>query len=119
MEDPYDTYLAHYGVPGMKWGKRKNRSTSTSKSSRKKPLDLKRVDDKTLASKIKRLQMEKQYKELTAKPSGFKTAAKIAGGTLAAATAIDRGYKLYNGALGKKVRATVIKTVRNQKAIAG
>lgn len=34
MELTYDDYLMHYGVKGMKWGKRKNRSSSEKKPER-------------------------------------------------------------------------------------
>lgn len=33
MGGPTDEFLAHYGIPGMKWGRRRNRSGGSSSSS--------------------------------------------------------------------------------------
>lgn len=59
-------YLEHYGVKGMRWGVRKDRSTST--TGRKRPNrreEARRMTDKELRDKINRLQMEQQYVKLT------------------------------------------------------
>lgn len=75
MED----YLCHYGVLGMKWGRRKNRQKSSNTSVKRrnnnrketskvnKAPKKKRVKDlsnEELQNKIRRLQMEKQYRDL-------------------------------------------------------
>ena len=68
--------LKHYGVLGMRWGKRKGRKTvsSISKSSpehqTKEKLKKKKLHEMTnaeLKTLNERLQLEKSYKELTAK----------------------------------------------------
>lgn len=49
-------YLSHYGVKGMKWGVRRGRKTSS---------NIKNMSDTELRTRINRIQMERQYKELT------------------------------------------------------
>ena len=86
---PDENHLAQYGVPGMKWGVRKRRGSTPSSPSQPKtkskptkeaptkvPNSFKnkpqnrRMSDAELRNKLNRLQMEKQYKELTASPKG-------------------------------------------------
>lgn len=117
-----DDVLAHYGVPGMRWGKRKGSSDKSGKSRasklsshedaandiRKKPVrsmsnaDLRKINE--------RLQLEKQYAELTNTTSGKKkvsNGAKVATGILktsvGVAKTVDEAYKIYNGPLGKAI----------------
>jgi hypothetical protein len=95
-DTPSDAVLQHYGIPGMKWGKRKGSSDSSgsSKSSKsKEPAH----EDATKAKEIKvkakksgtdslsntelqtaitRLNLEKQYSTLS--PSSTKAGKKIA-----------------------------------------
>lgn len=71
-------YLIHYGVLGMKWGVRKDRSRSGGIFRKKKRKmtsydddDLTTLDDAELRARINRLQMEKQYAQLTTKETSF------------------------------------------------
>lgn len=70
-------YLVHYGILGMKWGRRKSRAnksfqssskrltaTSSSKKKAKKKVKIKELSDTELQKKINRLQMEKRYRDL-------------------------------------------------------
>lgn len=65
-------YFQHAGVMGMKWGVRK-RTKQVSTSSSNKTTN-RRMTNKELTSKVKRLKLEEEYKKLTAPP---KTASKV------------------------------------------
>lgn len=88
ITDPSDQFLAHYGVPGMKWGRRRSKSSMSSSSASKsnatpfkknpnqdpppakgvtdlRPKHIKRISDAELRQRINRMQMETQYKDLT------------------------------------------------------
>lgn len=54
--------LYHYGIKGMKWGVRKQREPSEKKSKKKR---LKDMSDEELSKKLKRMNLENQYKKLT------------------------------------------------------
>lgn len=56
--------LYHYGVLGMKWGVRRRRSSSNVETPKPKKKTLSEMSDDELRSKLSRLQMEKQYKDL-------------------------------------------------------
>lgn len=67
-----DSMLKHYGVLGMHWGVRRNRPTVTSgrkKSSNddesEERKDVKSMSDDEIRTRIKRLELENQYKKLT------------------------------------------------------
>lgn len=75
MKTIKEDYLQHYGILGMKWGKRKSSSKSNggkgskvrkvvSKIKNKKKVNIKKLPDEELQKKIRRLQMEKQYRDL-------------------------------------------------------
>lgn len=84
-EDRVDEYLMHYGVLGMKWGKRKARASKTSEQAPKK----RRMSNKELQARIKRLKLEKEFAQLTASPPKTSRVEKLVkgAGTVAALTA--------------------------------
>ena len=63
--------LMHYGVLGMRWGVRRasKRSGGSKKGKKKKasqqPQTKRRMSNKELQSRVKRMKLEKQYRELT------------------------------------------------------
>ena len=58
----------HAGILGMKWGVRKDKQKISKTQAKKKIKNSKRIiNDDQLRKKINRLQLEKQYKELTTK----------------------------------------------------
>lgn len=57
-----ESSLSHTGVLGMKWGRRKGK---TATSSKKKEGPEKSMSEQELKSRISRLSLEKQYKDLT------------------------------------------------------
>lgn len=94
--------LAHYGVKGMRWGVRKSRpSSGTRKTASKKPTPkpsatkksrLSDLSDDELRRRINRLNMEKQYRDLTAHKDGvFVTRGKQVVANILFGTAEDIG----------------------------
>lgn len=62
--------LAHIGVKGMKWGVRKNRNSSSVAKpdhSVSRKGQLKTLSNEELTKRIRRLQLETQYKDLSKK----------------------------------------------------
>lgn len=63
--------LMHYGVMGMRWGVRRasKRSGGSKKGKKKKasqqPQMKRRMSNKELNARVKRMQLEKQYRDLT------------------------------------------------------
>jgi len=71
-----DNFLNHYGILGMRWGVRRRRKVTAGKSKTnlsddyKKKEELKKRDPKSLSNQElkalnERMQLEKQYKDLT------------------------------------------------------
>lgn len=79
-KENYDDFLQHYGVLGMKWGKRKARSnvssnekpknTKNTTTSKPKPKPSQRqLSDAELRAAVNRLRLEREYAELTYRAS--------------------------------------------------
>ncbi len=95
--------LTHYGVLGMKWGKRRGNgaSSSTSKTKKTSTQDkIKKMSDDELRKKINRLQMEKQYSQLTSSDvnKGKAYAQKALKAATTVATVTSTGLTIYNNA---------------------
>lgn len=90
------TILTHYGVPGMRWGVRKNRSSGISKMS-----------DGELKSAISRMNLEREYKKaLKPKPSALASGGKFVGGIVSRGTTVV-GAKVVATALTGAIRYAV------------
>ena len=76
-EENYDDFLQHYGVLGMKWGKRKARSNVSSNkkpknttTSKPKPMPTqRRLSDAELRAAVNRMRLEREYADLTYRSS--------------------------------------------------
>lgn len=136
-------YLCHYGVLGMKWGVRKDRSRSssgsskskrlkktskitgvvgskTSKSNKKKKTNIKKLSDQALQNKVRRLQLEKQYRDLKKDEvsDGRKILGEIlktSGKTLGIQVSNYLGGKIINSLFGDEVIKNVGKKKNKKK----
>lgn len=129
-----EDYLCHYGVLGMKWGIRKARKKTSifsrkSKKSKKNQngsqksevkksttTNVKKLSDQELQNKIKRLQMEKQYRDL--KKDEVSTGRRLVGEILKT-SGKTLGIQLANYVGGKAINKLfgdeVIKNVGSKK----
>lgn len=82
MKNDYEDFLSYYGVPGMRWGVKKSKSSSSGSrkqssrsykksynktvKSRKKTKyeDISTLSDQELRSRVNRMQLERQYSSL-------------------------------------------------------
>ena len=101
-EENYDDFLKHYGVLGMKWGKRKARSTVSSNNKSKstaitKPKQTpkpkskptkRRLSDAELRAVVNRMRLEREYADLTYRASSRSKVERVVRtiGTVAALT---------------------------------
>ena len=71
-----EEFIQHFGVKGMKWGVRKRRagsSTSSTKSSTPPPKPVeKTLTTAELRDRVNRMQLEKQYRDLSSPTGGKK-----------------------------------------------
>ena len=102
-----DNYLAHYGVLGMKWGVRKDKTKGGLRKRKSTPVhddyrkahsgkSVKSMSDSELRSVNNRLQMERQYYELTRKASKGKKVVNALIKTAGTIAAAETAYKTYN-----------------------
>lgn len=97
----YNDYLAHYGIPKMRWGFRRyqnkdgsltalgkkrlqqlqeaDRKSEPKAPTKSKSIKIKDMTDEELAAKISRLKMEQTLKELMKEPTNGKPNAKSKG----------------------------------------
>lgn len=91
IEDALENFIEHYGVRGMKWGIRRKRNPKTgrvggAKGKGKGKRKVSDIPDEELAKKVKRMNMEKQYRALKTEQADRKVVrkgAKAVGGILA------------------------------------
>lgn len=136
-----DLYLAHHGIKGMKWGKRRaassesdssgssSSSTTDTATSVKKPRkvtgktevddgkDVTRMSDKELRERINRINMEQQYSKLT-EPSypPVKSGMDFVNQGLNLANKANQAYAIWNSPLGKLGREFVKDSRNNRRA---
>jgi len=118
VQDHGDHTLAHYGIPGMRWGKRKSNTASPSSMSTKTPFEknpnkapppakgvtdltpknIKRISDTELRARINRIQMETQYSQLVNGTSKAENTGFLAKAGNAHAK-FEKGHKVVNNIL--------------------
>lgn len=64
INEQIEDVVKHYGVIGMKWGVRRGSSSASRKSGQKTP-NPRRMSNKELNSRLKRLRLEDEYKRLS------------------------------------------------------
>lgn len=90
-----EDFLKHYGVLGMKWGVRKRKVPVQNNH----PPRQRRMSNKELNARIKRLKLEQEYAKLTAKPeipSKIQRAIEVAGTVAAISGTAITIYKNMN-----------------------
>lgn len=82
--------LRHYGVPGMRWGRKRRTATTTTQPAKKR-----RMSNKELQSRVKRLELEKRFNDLNAKPTTTSKMEKVIKTVTTINNAVDQGIKMY------------------------
>lgn len=119
-EENYDDFLKHYGVLGMKWGKRKARSTvssnkkpkstkntTTSKPKPKPKPTQRELSDEELRAVINRMRLEREYADLQYRASSRAKVENVVKTVGTAALLTTSVVKIYNNlnTICKVVRA--------------
>lgn len=101
MSELADDFLMHYGVKGMKWGKRKS-SAGSDDNAAVSPLRKKKaheLSNEELKKLNERMQLEQNYKKLN--PGTAARGKKFAASIIGTATLGVTAYNIVNGAAGK------------------
>jgi hypothetical protein len=102
-----ELFFAHYGVKGMKWGKKRNpassdSATKTSTKTAAKKLGVHTVSNADLQTAIRRMQLEQDFKRLSVNE-------KSAAARWVSSTLLEVGKREVQTRVAKKVATTVIK----------
>lgn len=111
--------LYHYGVPGMKWGRKKGRTVHEDYKRAHSNKKLREMSDDELKKTNNRLQQEVTYKQLKKQTNAGQKAVKafIAGAaTITAIAGAAAVYKKYGGPLLKKIGKTKVAQLAWDKA---
>lgn len=115
IEDLYhnektDEILKHFGIPGMRWGKRSAKPPLSSDYVKSRELKLKgskHLSNKELTDLTKRLQLEKQLRDL--KTSDVLRGADVAKAILGIGTTITSLYALSTTPMGQAIKKAIMK----------
>lgn len=86
------TYLAHFGIKGMKWGIRRTPEQLGHKKKKTLEPEHKRLSDEELQIRLKRLRMEDEYIRLTKNTRPISKGEKIVKNVLKATGVITATY---------------------------
>ena len=112
--------LEHHGILGMRWGHRKDKMSSVTKSKKKKKVSAReeaknraeKMSDDELSKAVRRLQQETQYIKLTEEKSGKKSTSKQLKDTSSDAKSIKSLAEAVVGIVA--IGAPIVKTIRNK-----
>lgn len=113
-----EAYLAHFGIKGMKWGKRKAKVTDGLPPStdyenkifiKKQSRDsgTKSLTNKQLREAIDRMNLENQYSSLNAKTSAKTRGVNAVKGVIAVGGALSSLYALSTSPMAKEIKKQV------------
>lgn len=96
-QNNYNDELMHYGVLGMKWGRRKNRyiSKDSKRATNIRKKRIEQMSNEDLKTVNKRLELESRYKDLRSKKNVGKTAVQLFIATGTTIAAIETAAKTY------------------------
>jgi hypothetical protein len=102
-----DDFLKHYGVKGMRWGKKKNPASGDAVQSKNVRVTAKKkgvhtVSNKELQTAIERMQLEQNFKRLTVNERSAAT-------RWIASTLLEVGKREVQAKVAKKVGAAIAK----------
>lgn len=102
-----EDFLQHFGVKGMKWGKKKNPASSDSAASKSVKVTAKKkgihtVSNKELQTAIERMRLEQDFKRLKVNDKSVAT-------RWIASTLLEAGKREVQARVTKKVAGTVLK----------
>ena len=112
--------LEHHGILGMRWGHRKDETSSVSKSKKKKKVSAReeaknraeKMSDEDLNKAVRRLQQETQYIKLTEEKSGKKSTSTKLKNTSSDAKSIKSLAEAVVGIVA--IGAPIVKAIRNK-----
>ena len=125
----YPDYLMHYGVPGMKWGRRKSRVSSPrlkkhGKSTYSKDYtetaalrkkSYKQLSDQELKKVNKRMNLESEYRRLN--PKGIDRGKRIARNLVSTVSLVGSVYALRTAPITQLGASIINLKVRKQKQL--
>lgn len=109
--------IKHFGIPGMKWGVRKEdkRSSDHIVSRDLKKKSIKEMTNTELQQLNKRLQLEQSYRELSLRGSSITRGHEFVKGALAMGTTMAAVYAFSQTPLFKAVKTVVTKKLKSPK----
>jgi hypothetical protein len=137
MEDELEAFLSHYGVKGMKWGIRRDKTKTKAYTGASKPVkknsnrgsragtrtyDVTKLNNKELSAVVKRMRLEQEYANLNKDPQKKKKGSNFAtkflkeeGGKFLKKNALPIAAGLVGGAFGAAMAGNLDEAAKNLK----